>query len=198
MIELWKEVEEGIYVSNLGNFYTLEYKSKNNRSIKSISNLNVKKDKDGYFVFGYKGHIYKLHRLIYKAFGDNFNNELLVHHKDENKNNNCIINLSQDTFSKHSQEHHKGKINSMESNIKRQIASKGQNNKMYGKKGKHHPSSKAIVQLDLMGQFIKKFDSMLSASKESGVHIQSISNCCRKVCKKGGKYVWLYEYEYVK
>lgn len=53
----------------------------------------------------------RLHRLIYE---DNFGvipKGYVIHHKDGNKLNNCIINLEAIPHSKHSTEHNTGEIN---------------------------------------------------------------------------------------
>lgn len=48
----------------------------------------------------------------------------------------------------------------------------------------------AIYQYDLNYNFIKKWDSMLSASKELNLNINCISQCCKGKIKRTGKYIF--------
>lgn len=73
----------------------------------------AKINKDGYYwiVSSKEGNNGKrLHRLIYEDFWDvKLPKEIVIHHKDGNKLNNCILNLESMTHSEHSKLHHKGK-----------------------------------------------------------------------------------------
>ena len=61
---------------------------------------------------GYEGKL--LHRLIYEDFwGVELPPEIHIHHKDENKLNNCILNLEAVIGKEHSSFHNKGEKNSM-------------------------------------------------------------------------------------
>jgi hypothetical protein len=55
-----------------------------------------------------------------------------------------------------------------------------------------------IVQLDLNGNFIREWDSIKEASKETNISDTDISKNCKKYTKRAGTYVWMYEREYYK
>lgn len=72
---------------------------------------------DGYYrIYSSKeGNLNKnLHRLIYESFyGVELPKEVVVHHKDGNKLNNCILNLEAMTKSEHTALHMIGNTNSL-------------------------------------------------------------------------------------
>ena len=49
-----------------------------------------------------------------------------------------------------------------------------------------------INQYTLDGQFIKKWDSVVSASESLKISASSISSCCKKRFKKSGNFIWKY------
>ena len=87
----------------------------------------------------------------------------------------------------------------------------GKNNPNYGKKpsaetskkmseakkdiynGTGNPNSKCVLQYDLNGNFIKEWEYILLASKELGVCLSSIGQCCKGKLKKAGGFVWKYK-----
>ncbi|WP_124046618.1 NUMOD4 domain-containing protein [Clostridium perfringens] len=94
-MEEWRDIEgyEGKYqISNLGNVKSLNY-----CNTKKAKNLKHIKDKDGYLLVCLSKNgskkLFKVHRLVAKAFLDNLNNYPQVNHKDENKENNRVSNL---------------------------------------------------------------------------------------------------------
>ena len=85
----------------------------------------------------------------------------------------------------------------IERSRKLSIASKGENNAMYGVKGKDSPVSKAIVMMDLEGNIVKEFDCIREANDyfDKDRAFSFIS----KVCINGGtayNYLWLFKEEY--
>lgn len=58
---------------------------------------------------------------------------------------------------------------------------------------KYPSHNKKVSQYDLQGNFIKTFDSIKEAQKET--NISSISTCCRGICKTAGGYIWRYANE---
>lgn len=85
----------------------------------------------------------------------------------------------------------------IERNRKLSIANKGENNSMYGVKGKDNPASKAIVMMDLEGNVVKEFDCIREANDyfDKDRALSFIS----KVCINGGtayNYLWLFKEEY--
>ena len=85
----------------------------------------------------------------------------------------------------------------IERSRKLSIANKGENNSMYGVKGKDSPVSKAIVMMDLEGNIVKEFDCIREANDyfDKDRAFSFIS----KVCINGGtayNYLWLFKEEY--
>ena len=85
----------------------------------------------------------------------------------------------------------------IERSRKLSIANKGENNSMYGVKGKDNPVSKAIVMMDLEGNVVKEFDCIREANDyfDKDRAFSFIS----KVCINGGtayNYLWLFKEEY--
>ena len=62
--------------------------------------------------------------------------------------------------------------------------------------------SKKVYQYSLDGIFLKSYDSLSSASKDTGINFKLISKCCLGSQKTCGSYQWSYDYfeelEYVK
>lgn len=65
-----------------------------------------------------------------------------------------------------------------------------------GLKGIENPASRAVVQLDLEGVFIKKWDYMALAKEELNIHISDICGACSGSKKSAGGFVWVYFNEY--
>lgn len=55
-----------------------------------------------------------------------------------------------------------------------------------------------VVQLDLNGNFIKEWNSIKEASRETDICDTDISRNCKKYTKRAGTYVWIYAKEYYK
>ena len=99
-----------------------------------------------------------------------------------------------------------GKHHTKEAKEKIGKAFRGKNSPNYGR----HPSkesrekmSKAqlskknwhsvpVIQYDLNGNFIKKWDCMADIERELGIHYQNISNCCMGKQKTCHGYIWKY------
>ena len=59
---------------------------------------------------------------------------------------------------------------------------------------KPHPNSrKAILQYDLDCNFIKEWDSSITASKELDINMSHINSCCRGESKTSGGFIWRYK-----
>lgn len=56
---------------------------------------------------------------------------------------------------------------------------------------------KEIIKLDLDGNFIKEYPSLLSAAKDSNLDPKSIRETCLHKQKKAGGYIWFYKSEYI-
>lgn len=58
--------------------------------------------------------------------------------------------------------------------------------------GIHHPKSREVIQLDMQGNFIKKWDCMNQAQSDSIAYVANIAKCCQGVRKTAGGYKWKY------
>ena len=63
------------------------------------------------------------------------------------------------------------------------------------KKGVLNPNHKSVYQYDLNGVFLKKWETVISASLECGVRKNGISACATGVIKTSGGYIWKYEFK---
>lgn len=121
-----------------------------------------------YYVNLYKNNGYKskaVHRLVAKAFIPNPNNLPQINHKDENPLNNCVNNLEWCTA--------KYNVNygtKIQRTIEKQL--------------------KPVLQYDLNGNFIKKWNSLKEAREF--YNLTNISECCKKHTIGKG-FQWRYE-----
>ena len=67
---------------------------------------------------------------------------------------------------------------------------------MEDEKKKRGRPGKKVVQYSLSGEYLKCWDSITQAAKNTGVSASSISNCCSGKYETAGGYMWLY-YDYV-
>jgi hypothetical protein len=55
------------------------------------------------------------------------------------------------------------------------------------------PHKRKISQFDLNGNFIKKWDSIMEASRETKIPTSNISRCCSSIRKSAGGYIWNFQ-----
>lgn len=168
MEEIWKDIVgyEGRYqVSSLGNVMHI------GRGL-----LKPQKHGKGYLsVWLYDGHNnskqFDIHRLVANMFIPNPNGLLEVNHIDEDKENNCVLNLEWCSHKYNSSYGDRGeKISSANTNGKR---------------------SRPIEQYSLDGKLVAVYPSLQEASRNG----YSASNICR--CAKGDpKYSHAYGYKW--
>jgi hypothetical protein len=120
-IELWHDIKgyEGLYqVSNLGRVKSLERKHKiilhGKECLRRQKEHILKQWKRSvYFLVDLwkdgRRDIRSVHHLVYEAFNDRQIGGFFVHHKDENKENNCADNLELMTVLEHNRHHFCGK-----------------------------------------------------------------------------------------
>lgn len=121
---------------------------------------------------------FPIHRLVATAFIQLNKDKPCVNHKDGNKLNNKVDNLEWNTYSENNK-------HAYDSGLKTGFWT--------GKCGKEHHNSKAVCQYSLQDVFIKQFDSIMDAKRETGVNDTSISLCCRNKQKTSGNYIWKYK-----
>lgn len=87
--EKWRKLPETIYsVSSSGRF-----RNDNNKYIKKQTPT-----KDGYLTVNIQGKTFQSHRLVAKCFLDNFSADMVVNHKDFDRQNNSSHNLDMCTI----------------------------------------------------------------------------------------------------
>ena len=181
--EIWKDIKgyEGIYqVSNLGRVRSLDRVTERGWKKKGIL-LKPRLKRDGYvdvhLSFKGKDQSLKIHRLVAEAFmpipeelkkwyGTQY---LQINHKDENKQNNCVDNLEWCT---------------------------AQYNSMWGTKRERQKEKikKSVMQYDMDGTFIKKWDSIKDATYSIVGHNSGrIIDCLKGRSTSAYGYKWKYE-----
>lgn len=137
------------------------YKVSNTRKVfDTIRNRELKltQDKYGYLtariVLDNKAKIKKVHRLVAEAFLSDYDTNLQVNHKDENKTNNLVSNLEMCT---------------------------NYYNCNYG--SRHTKLAKAIEQYTLNGILIKTWTSINEIRKSTGYNHTPIIACCKGFLK---------------
>lgn len=174
MEEIWKYIDgyPNYMVSNMGRVKSLNYNKTGKEKLLKPSKQNcnylmITLSNNG------KRKMFLIHRLVADAFIPNPDNLPQVNHKDEDKTNNCATNL----------EYCDRKYNiNWGTGVKRSAK--------YRTNGK---CSKAVLQYDLVGNFIKEFPSLKEVQRQLGYDTGSISNCCRGKAKTSGGYKWRYK-----
>ena len=59
---------------------------------------------------------------------------------------------------------------------------------------KRKSKSKPVYQYSLDGNFIRKYNTVIEASKDINCNPSKINSCCNLTCKTSGGYQWRYEY----
>lgn len=184
MLEIWKDIEgfNGKYqVSNLGNVRSFS-RWKNGDLLKGGACGNPGPYR---FVVLVKtsrkdAKCYYIHRLVAQHFIENPNNLPEVNHKDGNTFNNCAENL--EWCSRAENARHASKTG---------ILAKAHANET----GALNARSKAVIQYEKDGTFVKQWDSVNQIQRETKYLASSIFNCCnhRKNYKTAYGYKWEYK-----
>jgi len=181
---------EGLYqISNYGRVKTLErYYFLGNNKIK-VKEKILKSSNNNY---GYanvtlskknKQKEICTHTLVAKHFIPNPENKPTINHKDGNKKNNKISNLEWATYSE--QEYHAYQNKLRGKNF-------GTKNGMYGKTGANNHLSKPLVQKDLQGNIIKKWENAFEVVRTLGFTQAGINKCCLGKQKTYKGFLWEY------
>lgn len=186
--EIWKDIPgyEGLYqVSNTGLIRGVERIIKHSTgSPKKIKGMILKKK---IIWSGYEQvclckintrKYYSVHRLVLRAFSPHSNENLLqVNHINGVRNDNRYENLEWCTASENSKHSYR--------ELKRKPTRfwKG----IYGAK---HPNSIPIVQKDLKGNIIARFDSSATAARQLNLNEDNISRASRKERKTAYNFIW--------
>lgn len=65
--------------------------------------------------------------------------------------------------------------------------------KKYGKMKPKQKNVRKVKQLDLNGDLINIWSTLLEASEKTGTHYTSICNCCRGKIKTANGFMWEYD-----
>ncbi|MED3552519.1 NUMOD4 domain-containing protein [Cytobacillus praedii] len=168
--EIWKDVPnyDGDYkVSNFGKVKSFKHKKEG----KLLKNNLIS---SGYLVFGAmkngKRKSTLIHVLVCELFNDSKPTENhIVNHRDGNKQNNHYLNLEWVSRSENS--HH------------------AYNNGLMKKNGSRR---RKVVQKNLNGEIINKFESLTEAAKAIGSKNIGIFKACNKNLKTYKGYIWDY------
>ena len=126
-----------------------------------------------------------IHRLVARAYIPNPLNKEQVNHKDENKLNNCVSNLEWNTPKENmnygSRKDKQRKHTNYNTENRKIIA------RINGKK-----ACKPVVQLK-DNTVIKEYQSIIQASRETGILNTKISEVVRNKRKTAGGFCWKYK-----
>lgn len=180
-----------------------EYKTIADYPNYSISNMgNVRNNKTGRILakrLNNRGYITAhlpnkmayVHKLVAQAFIPNPNNYSEIDHTDGNKTNNICTNLRWCS--------RKENMNNPITINKISTLKMGSSNPMYnkespnkGKIGVDSILSKKVIQYDLEGHEIRRWDSVRDIKRELGFSQGQISGCCRGETKTAKGYIWRY------
>ena len=183
---------EKAYKEALENFVDIHgyeglYKVNNRGEILSVRSwklLKAGRNSHGYMTVSLtkngKSKTYKVHRLVAIAFIPNPNNYPYINHKDEDKTNNNVENLEWCS--------HKYNLNYGTAIERRSEAIKLSPLKQ----------RKAVVQLSLLGEFVKEYRSTKEAAEETGIDRRRISHAINHVGKQAKGYLWVLKDAYDK
>lgn len=178
MEEVWKDVlgYEGYYqVSNLGRYRSLDRHANvgggGRRLVKGRIMKSVK-CQNGYqeatFHVGGKRTARLLHRVVATAFIPNPENLPEINHKDEDITNNCVDNLEWCT-SKYNANYGSRNIRMMENRV-----------------------LVPVIQKDLSGNVIKRWECMTRACESVGADISSMIRVCKGRQHTCRGFIWEY------
>lgn len=129
----------------------------------------------------------KIHRLVAEHFIENKNNYPCVNHIDSNRKNNDASNLE---FCTHKQNTQWALKTGRFDNMKKLNSERMKDNKLNGYIYANEITKKKIIQCDLDDNFIKEYQSISEASRQTGITITGISYCANGIRKSGGGYLW--------
>ena len=183
MKEIWKDIAEykGLYqISNLGNVKSLNY-----NHTKKPKLLTLKHHHSGYVMVvlcnDYGNKNCNIHTLVARAFIPNPENKPYVNHIDGNKANNCVSNLEWVTAKENTSHAIKNNLR-LDSNMR-------------GRMGNNSPLKKSVLQCDLVGNVVNKWECISAAARHFNCSPSAIINCCAGRIKSCKGYVWKYEGE---
>lgn len=185
--EQWKPIKgfEGLYdVSNIGRVRSVTHVIERIEGIKKTIKGRILKQSEyrgGYLnvLLSANGHNYhaKVHRLVAIAFVPNPEKKPYVDHINGIRTDNRTENLRWCTHSEN---------NSFD--LARKHFSEG--SFWRGKKGAKSPFSKRVAQYTKEGIFLRVFDGLSEAQRETGIREGNISLVCKGYRHSAGGFLW--------
>lgn len=171
--EIWRPIVSSQYKYDVSSFGRI-------RNASTRKELKQSKTKKYYYVSMWYGrtHVRKsVSRLVAESFIPNPRNLPQVNHKDENPENNHVENLEWCTAS----------YNSSYATRNERIL---KTRKLKNLKTREKP----VLQIDMSGVVIRRYNSIMDAHRKTGIDFSNISKCCRDNCynKTVGGYMWLF------
>ncbi len=158
--EIWKNIK--IEEQEINNYFVSNLGRFKNS--KGIIMENYKPHHSGYIYVRVNKDKYALHRLVAFTFIEKPDDKQIVNHIDGNKTNNAVNNLEWCNVKENNQHNH---------NV-----------------GLIKTFKRKIGQYNLEGDLIKEYDSIVNATKESG--IQTIKHVLCNKQKMAGGFIWKY------
>lgn len=151
----------------------------------NIYNAKTKKFMQGYISKGYKKvyikyKSYLVHRLLAIQFIDNPDNKPYINHKNGIKTDNRLENLEWVTAKENTR-------HAWDNALCKPIRF------WKGKTGENHNTSKAIIQMDMEGNFIAKHIGIRNIANKMNVKYQSIVRCASGKRPSAYGYKWKYD-----
>lgn len=171
-LEIWRDIRgyEGKFqVSNYGRVKSLKRVLTRSNGHKQTINEKILKpsvSNKGYYMVGLDGKTCTIHRLVAETFLD----ELVVNHKNGIKTDNRIDNL----------EFVSQKDNTIKA-WKMGLCEKTRQALFNRKQKSNISTSKRVVQFDMNGNIIEKFESIRQAERATGISNSNIIRCCKKI-----------------
>jgi len=193
-VEIWRDIDNyiGYYqISTFGRVKSLLRRVPHPRSgMLTIQErlMKITIAKIGYPIVGLHGangnKLHYVHILIGVAFLSNPLNRNEINHRDTKKANSYLSNIEYCTHSENMQHCYNNNL---------RVPPMG----MLGKFGKDHHSSKPIIQYDLDGNFIARFNGGYEAGRETGTNKGNLAACALGMVKTAGGFKWKYECDLV-
>jgi hypothetical protein len=159
-----------------GYFITTEGKIYNAKTKKFMLGYNIK----GYKRVFIKYKSYLVHRLLAIQFIDNPERKPFINHKNGIKDDNRLENLEWVTAKENTR-------HAWDNNLCKPVRY------WKGKTGENHNTSKAIIQMDMEGNFIAKHIGIRNIATKMNIKYQSIVRCASGKKPSAYGYKWKYD-----